>query len=112
VEEHGNFILVPVSPKEYKDTMTELHRSRTNRVFEFFKIVPPKRVGFAKHCDAAERKAVTLAIASADTTETAMSPHGHSRCTPSLHRALKRRRCYCRRPTSCALEHEGKREWQ
>jgi hypothetical protein len=38
VEAHGDFILGPVSPKEYKDTVAELNESRTNRVFEFFKI--------------------------------------------------------------------------
>jgi hypothetical protein len=29
VEEHGDFILGPVSPKEYKDTVAELNGSRT-----------------------------------------------------------------------------------
>jgi hypothetical protein len=43
VEAHGDFILGPVSPKEYKDTVAELNGSRTNRIFEFFKIAPPKR---------------------------------------------------------------------
>jgi hypothetical protein len=57
VEAHGDFILGPVSPKEYKGTVAELNGSRTNRVFEFFKINPPERVGFAKHREAAERKA-------------------------------------------------------
>jgi hypothetical protein len=28
VEAHGDFILGPVSPKEYKDTVAELNRSR------------------------------------------------------------------------------------
>jgi hypothetical protein len=41
VEEHGDFILSPVSPMEYKDTMAELNGSRTNRVFEFFKVTAP-----------------------------------------------------------------------
>jgi hypothetical protein len=40
VEAHGDFILGPVSPKEYKDIVAELNGSRTNRVFEFFKITP------------------------------------------------------------------------
>jgi hypothetical protein len=40
VEAHRDFILDPVSPKEYKDTNAELNGSRTNRVFEFFKINP------------------------------------------------------------------------
>jgi hypothetical protein len=40
VEAHGDFILSPVSPKEYKDTVVELNGSRMNRVFEFFKINP------------------------------------------------------------------------
>jgi hypothetical protein len=39
-------------------------------VFEFFKINPP-RVGFAKHREAAERKAAALAAAEADADETA-----------------------------------------
>jgi hypothetical protein len=56
VEAHRDFILGPVSPKEYKDTVAELNGSRTNRVFEFFKIIPPERVGFAKHREAAERR--------------------------------------------------------
>jgi hypothetical protein len=43
-------------------------------VFEFFKITPPERVGFAKHREAAERKAVTLAAAEEDADETATSP--------------------------------------
>jgi hypothetical protein len=45
VEDHSDFILGPVSPKEYKETVAELNGSRTNRVFEFFKIVAPERVG-------------------------------------------------------------------
>jgi hypothetical protein len=64
VEAHGDFILGPVSLKEYKDTVAELNGSRTNRVFEFFKINPLERVGFAKHREAAERKAAALASAS------------------------------------------------
>jgi hypothetical protein len=75
VEAHGDFILGPVSPKEYKDTVAELNGSRTNRVFEFFKINPPERVGFAKHREAAKRKAAALAAAEADADETATSPH-------------------------------------
>jgi hypothetical protein len=74
VEAHGDFILGPVSPKEYKDTVVELNGSRTNRVFEFFKINAPERVGFAKHREAAERKAAALASAEADAGETATSP--------------------------------------
>jgi hypothetical protein len=74
VEDHGDFILGPVSPKEYKETVAELNGSRTNRVFEFFKIAAPERVGFAKHREAAERKATTLAAADADTGKTATSP--------------------------------------
>jgi hypothetical protein len=74
VEAHGDFILGPVSPKEYKDTVAELNGSRTNRVFEFFKINPPGRVGFAKHCEAAEKKVAALAAAEADVEETATSP--------------------------------------
>jgi hypothetical protein len=42
-------------------------------VFEFFKINQPERVGFAKHREAAERKAATLAAAEADVDETATS---------------------------------------
>jgi hypothetical protein len=74
VEAHGDFILGPVSPKEYKDTVAELNRSRTNRVFEFFKINPPERIGFAKHREAVEKKAAVLAAAEADAEETATSP--------------------------------------
>jgi hypothetical protein len=74
VEAHGDFILGPVSPKEYKDTVTELNGSWTNRLFEFFKINPPERVGFAKHREATERKAAELAAAEADAEETATSP--------------------------------------
>jgi hypothetical protein len=74
VEAHGDFILGPVSPKEYKDTVTELNGSRTNRVFEFFKINALERVGFTKHREAAERKAAALAAAEADAGETATSP--------------------------------------
>jgi hypothetical protein len=74
VEAHGDFILGPVSPKEYKDTVAELNGSRTNRVFEFFKITPPERVGFAKHGEAAERKAAALAAAERDGDEMATSP--------------------------------------
>jgi hypothetical protein len=74
VEAHGDFILGPVSPKEYKDTVVELNGSRTNRVFEFFKIIPPERVRFAKHREAAKKKAVALAAAEADAEETATSP--------------------------------------
>jgi hypothetical protein len=68
VEAHGDFILGPVSPKEYKDTVAELNGSRTNRVFEFFKIAPPK------HRKAAEKKAAAVAAAEADVEETATSP--------------------------------------
>jgi hypothetical protein len=57
VEDHGDFILGPMSPKEYKNTVAELNGSRTNRVFEFFKFTAPERLGFAKHREAAERKA-------------------------------------------------------
>jgi hypothetical protein len=60
--------------EEYKDTVAELGGSRTNRVFEFFKINPPERVGFDKHREAAERKAVALAAAEAEADETATSP--------------------------------------
>jgi hypothetical protein len=74
VEAHGNFILGPVSPKEYKDTVAELNGSRTNRVFEFFKINPPERVGFAKHREAAEKKAAALTAAEANAEETTTSP--------------------------------------
>jgi hypothetical protein len=74
VEDHDDFILGPVSPKEYKETVAELNGSRTNRVFEFFKIVAPERVGFAKHREAAERKAAALAAADAESGETATSP--------------------------------------
>jgi hypothetical protein len=56
VEAHGDFILGPVSLKEYRDTVAELNGSRTNRVFEFFKINPPERVRFAKHREALRRK--------------------------------------------------------
>jgi hypothetical protein len=73
VEDHGDFTLGPVSPKEYKDTVADLNGSRTNRVFEFFKVAAPERIGFAKHREAAERKAVSLAAADADAGETAMS---------------------------------------
>jgi hypothetical protein len=74
VEDHGDFILGLVSLKEYKETVAELNGSRTNRVFEFFKIVTPERVGFAKHREAAERKAAALAAADAEAGETATSP--------------------------------------
>jgi hypothetical protein len=74
VEAHGDFILSPVSPKEYKDTVAKLNGSRTNRVFEFFKVNAPERIGFAKHREAAERKAVALAAVEADAGETATSP--------------------------------------
>jgi hypothetical protein len=74
VEDHGDFILGPMSPKEYKKTVAELNGSRTNRVFEFFKVTAPERVGFAKHREAAERKAAALAAADADAGETATSP--------------------------------------
>jgi hypothetical protein len=74
VEAHGDFIFGPVSPKEYKDTVAELNGSRTNRIFEFFKITPPERVGFAKHREAAEKKVAAVAAAEADAKETATSP--------------------------------------
>jgi hypothetical protein len=74
VEDHGDFILGPVSPKEYKETVAELNGSRTNRVFEFFKVAAPEHVGFAKHHEAAERKAAMLAATDADAGETATSP--------------------------------------
>jgi hypothetical protein len=74
VEAHGDFILGPVSPKEYKDTVAELNGSWTNRVFEFFKITPPECVGFAKHREAAEKKAAAVAAAEADAEETTTSP--------------------------------------
>jgi hypothetical protein len=74
VEAHGDFILGPVSPKEYKETVAELNGSRTNRVFEFFKVNAPERIGFAKHREATERKAAALAAAEADASETATSP--------------------------------------
>jgi hypothetical protein len=61
VEDNNDFILGPVSPKDYKDTVAELKGSCTNRVFEFFKVVASERIGFAKHREAAERKAVGLA---------------------------------------------------
>jgi hypothetical protein len=43
-------------------------------VFEFFKVNAPERIGFAKHREAAERKAAALAGAEADAGETATSP--------------------------------------
>jgi hypothetical protein len=75
MEDHGDFILGPVSSKEYKDMVAELNGSRTNRVFEFFKVTAPERLSFAKHHEAAERKADALAAAEVDTAETATSPH-------------------------------------
>jgi hypothetical protein len=74
VEAHGDFILGPVSPKEYKETVAELNGSRTNQVFEFFKVNAPERIGFTKHREAAERKAAALTAAEADAGETATSP--------------------------------------
>jgi hypothetical protein len=74
VEDHGDFILDPVSPKEYKEMVAELNGSRTNRVFEFFKVAAPERVGFATHREAAERKVVALAAVDTDAGETATSP--------------------------------------
>jgi hypothetical protein len=65
-----------MSPKEYKDTVAELNGSRANRVFEFFKVIAPERVAFAKHHEAAERKAAALAAANAEAGETATSPRG------------------------------------
>jgi hypothetical protein len=63
-----------MSPKEYKDTVAELNGSQTNRVFEFFKVAAPERIGFAKHREAAEMKAAALAATDADAGETATSP--------------------------------------
>jgi hypothetical protein len=97
VEAHGDFILGPVSPKEYKDTVVELNGSRMNRVFEFFKINPPERVGFAKHHEAAEKKAAALAAAEADAEETATS----LRATP---KKTERRGA----PTAATATAEGK----
>jgi hypothetical protein len=74
VEDHCDFILGSMSPKEYKETVAELNGSRTNRVFEFFKVAAPERVGFAKHREAAEWKAAALAAADTDAGETATSP--------------------------------------
>jgi hypothetical protein len=81
VEAHGDFILGPVSLKEYKDTVAELNGSRTNRLFEFFKINPPERVGFAKHREVAEKKAAALAAAEGDVDEMATSPRAAPRKT-------------------------------
>jgi hypothetical protein len=50
-------------------------------VFEFFKINPPERVGFEKHREAAERKAVALAAAEAEADETATSPRAATKKT-------------------------------
>jgi hypothetical protein len=74
VADHGDYILGPMSLKECNDTVAELNGSRTNRVFEFFKVAVPERVGFAKHHEAAERKADALAAADTDSGETATSP--------------------------------------
>jgi hypothetical protein len=62
VEAHGDFILGPVSLKEYKETDAELNGSRTNRVFEFFKVNVHERIGFAKYREAAERKVAALTV--------------------------------------------------
>jgi hypothetical protein len=54
-------------------------------VFEFFKITTPERVGFAKHREAAERKAAALAATETDAGETATSPRPevrHQRKSP------------------------------
>jgi hypothetical protein len=93
VDAHGDFILGPVSPKEYKDTVAELNGSRTNRVFEFFKITPPERVGFAKHREAAEKKAATVAAAEADAEETATSPRSAPQKNRQEERACRGRCC-------------------
>jgi hypothetical protein len=85
VEDHGDFILGPVSSKEYKETVAELNGSRTNRVFEFFKIVAPEHIGFAKHREATERKAVALAAVDAEAGETATSP-----CTAPMRKTGRR----------------------
>jgi hypothetical protein len=74
VEDHDDFILGPVSPKEYKDTVAELHGSRSNRVFEFFKVTALERLGIAKHREAVERKAAALTAAETDAGEIATSP--------------------------------------
>jgi hypothetical protein len=74
VEDHADFILSPVSPKKYEDTVAELNGSRTNQVFEFFKVITPEHVGFAKHREAAERKASVLPTADADVGEIVTSP--------------------------------------
>jgi hypothetical protein len=62
VEDHCDFILGSMSPKEYKETVAELNGSRTNRVFEFFKVAAPERVGFAKHREAADGKLLRLPL--------------------------------------------------
>jgi hypothetical protein len=74
VDDNSDFIPGPVSPKEYKDTVAELNGSCTNRVFEFFKVTTSERISFAKHREAAERKAAALDAADADAGETATSP--------------------------------------
>jgi hypothetical protein len=74
VDDHSDFILGPVSPKEYKDTVAELNGSRTKRAFEFFKVTARERLGFAKHREVPERKAAALAAAETDAGETAASP--------------------------------------
>jgi hypothetical protein len=72
VEAHGDFILGPVLPKEYKDTVAELNRSQTNRVFEFFQINPLNASDSLR--EATEKKAAALAAAEADAEETTTSP--------------------------------------
>jgi hypothetical protein len=49
-QDHGDFILGPVSPKEYKNTVAVLNGSHTNRMFEFFKVIMPERLGSTMHC--------------------------------------------------------------
>jgi hypothetical protein len=92
VKDHRDFILGPVSPKEYKEIVAELNGSRTNRVFEFFKVAAPERVGFAKHREAAERKAAALAAADAPTKKTGMKNIPASAATAAAEgRARKKR---------------------
>jgi hypothetical protein len=54
--------------------VAEINGSRTNQVFEFFKVIAPEHVGFAKHREAAERKASVLPTADADVGEIVTSP--------------------------------------
>lgn len=70
---------------EYKQINQKLGGTRTNRVYQFFGIVPPSRVATVKHKNAKEKKKSKVSFTGS------MTPRGGKLTTSHLEREKKRK---------------------